>query len=90
MKLESLLFQNACDDIKAETKSISRISNAMAELDVSSSFALFAQQNGYCRPQMTSEYSQIMVDVFIVFKVADIQVYKVLTVSCRVSPEQPW
>lgn len=35
------------------------VSKALAEIDVSSSLAFFARENGYVRPEMSNEYLRI-------------------------------
>ncbi len=56
-ELEKQIFNEVLDKICQITKEIQAIANALAQLDVLSTFAEIAQKNNYTRPFMTSDTS---------------------------------
>lgn len=55
--LEQKIFGEICDEVLAHSKKLSELAISMSKIDVFTSLAFLADENGYIRPSMTSDNS---------------------------------
>jgi DNA mismatch repair protein MutS len=56
LQLETMIFTQACENIKQNTNQIIEMCQAVAELDIACQLGIFSRQNGYIRPHMSEKY----------------------------------